>query len=178
VVAMLIVGAQLLHGSGVALTAGDRGLIDLAATLEQRFGVGIARLFLVGFFAAAFSSVLGVWHGVSLMFADFVSHMTDKVAAATETRSTSAAFRAYLLWLTFPPMLLLLWGRPFQLIVIYGVLGALFMPFLAFTLLWLLNSRHTPAGWRNGWTSNVGLVIAALLFAAISGNEIRQLIVW
>ena len=177
VVAMLIVGAELLHGSGVALTAGDRGLIDLAGLLEQRFGVGIARLFLVGFFAAAFSSVLGVWHGVSLMFADFVSHMRDRVVTSTETRSASVAFRAYLLWLTFPPMLLLLWGRPFQLIVIYGVLGALFMPFLAVTLLWLLNSRHTPDGWRNGWASNVGLVIAALLFAVISGNEIRLLLV-
>jgi len=176
VVAMLIVGAELLYGSGIGLTAGDRGLIDLAAILEQRFGVGVARLFLVGFLAAAYSSVLGVWHGVSLMFADFVEHVRGRLEASHDTRSTSVAFRAYLLWLTFPPMLLLLWGRPFQLVVIYGALGALFMPFLAVTLLWLLNSRHTPAEWRNGWISNVGLLIAALLFAVVSGNELTAII--
>src|SRR5690606_15630075 len=115
VVAMLVVGAELLHGSGVALTSGDRGLLDLAGVLEERFGHGVAVLFLVGFFAAAFSSVLGVWHGVSLMFADLVDHLRGRPSRPGAERSTSTAFRAYLLWLTFPPMLLLTLGRPFQL---------------------------------------------------------------
>ena len=176
VVAMLIVGAELLHGSGVALTSGDRGLVDLAGVLEARFGRGVAVLFLVGFFATAFSSVLGVWHGVSLLFADFVDHVRGRPALSVAERAASPAFRAYLLWLTFPPMVLLTLGRPFQLVLIYGALGALFMPFLAITLLWLLNSRHTPAEWRNGWTSNIGLTAAAGLFIIISGYEIWGLV--
>lgn len=59
-------------------------------------------------------------------------------------------YRAYLIWLTFPPMLLLLLGKPTGLIIAYGVLGALFMPFLGLTLLVLLNTKHTPKQWRNG----------------------------
>jgi Mn2+/Fe2+ NRAMP family transporter len=176
VVAMLIVGAELLHGSGVALTTGDRGLIDLAAVLESRFGRRVSVLFLVGFFAAAFSSVLGVWHGVSLMFADLVGHLRGRTAHTFAARSTSRAFRGYLLWLTFPPMFLLTLGRPFQLVLVYGALGALFMPFLAITLIWLLNSRHTPREWRSGWLSNTGLTVAALLFIAISGYELWGLL--
>jgi len=62
----------------------------------------------------------------------------------------------------------------------YGVLGALFMPFLAITLLVLLNKRrdgalpHTevPARWRNGWLSNSLLALCALLFVALSINEL------
>lgn len=172
VVAMLIVGAELLFGSGVKLTSGDRGLIDLAAVLEVRFGRGVSVLFLVGFFAAAFSSVLGVWHGVSLMFADLVDHLRGRPPQTMAVRSTGPAFRAYLIWLTFPPMLLLLIGRPFQLVLVYGALGALFMPFLAITLLWLLNSPRTPHAWRNGWLSNAGLAIAAALFIVISVYEV------
>jgi Mn2+/Fe2+ NRAMP family transporter len=172
VMAMLVIGAELLHGSGLVLTSGDRGLLDLATVIDARFGRGVATLFLVGFFAAAFSSTLGVWHGVSLLFADFVDHVRSRPAASVEARSTSPAFRAYLLWLTFPPMLLLTLGRPFQLVLIYGMLGALFMPFLALTLLWLLNSRHMPPQWRNGWASNIGLAGAALLFLVISGYEL------
>jgi Mn2+/Fe2+ NRAMP family transporter len=65
-------------------------------------------------------------------------------------------------------------------VITYGVLGALFMPFLAITLLVLLNKRrdgalpHTevPARWRNGWLSNSLLALCALLFVALSINEL------
>ncbi len=171
VVSMLIVGAELLYGTGIVLASGDRGLLDLADVLTTRFGPLVSTLFLVGFFAAAFSSVLGVWHGVSLLFADFVAHTRRDGVVPVGVRERSPAFRAYLLWLTFPPMLLFAFGRPFQLVLIYGALGAFFMPFLAITLLWLLNSTRTPREWRNGWASNVALGIAAALFAVISGYE-------
>lgn len=176
VVAMLVVGAELLFESDIALASGDSGLVDLAAVLESRFGRGVALLFLVGFFAAAFSSVLGVWNGVSLMFADLVDHLRSQPRSAASDRSTSPAFRAYVLWLTFPPMVLVTLGRPFQLVLAYGALGSLFMPFLALTLLWLLNSHRTPAEWRNGWASNAGLSLAAALFLAISINELIRLL--
>ncbi|MBA3999130.1 MAG: iron transporter, partial [Brevundimonas sp.] len=86
------------------------------------------------------------------------------------------AFRGYLLWLTFPPMMLLFLGRPFGLIVAYGVLGALFMPFLALTLMWLLNSERTPKAWRSGWLSNGMLAAAAALFCVLAGRELWGLV--
>ena len=78
VVAMLIVGAELLYSAGIALQGGDRGLLDLADVLRERFNPFIATMFLVGFWATSFSSLLGVWNGVSLMFSDFVSHVRGK----------------------------------------------------------------------------------------------------
>ncbi|MET8174190.1 Nramp family divalent metal transporter [Streptomyces clavifer] len=184
VVAMLIVGAELLHSSQIALTKGDRGLIDLGQVLEDRFGAGTAKLFLVGFFATSFSSLIGVWHGVSLMFADFVERIraargdSDTGKAGSETigrQERSTAFRAYLLWLTFPPMTLLWLDEPFGLVIGYGVLGAFFMPFLALTLLWLLNSERTPREWRNGWLSNGMLASAGLLFVVLCVQQVREL---
>src|SRR5690606_10746578 len=130
---------------------GDRGLLDLGAVLERRFGATVATLFLIGFAATTFSSLLGVWQGVSLLFADFVRsprvERAGRPAQDTEALETSTAFRAYVLWLTFPPMLLLLLGEPFALIIAYGAFGAFFMPFLALTLMWLLNSKAVPAQW-------------------------------
>ncbi len=172
VVAMLIVGAELLHASGTALQSGDRGLLDLGEVLQARFGRPVAVAFLIGFFATAFSSVIGVWQGVSLMFADFAAHAARRPDGVDGAGFRRRAFRAYALWLTFPPMALLFMDRPFALIVAYGVLGSLFMPFLAATLLWLLNSRHTPRRWRSGPVSNVLLAASALLFMVLAGREI------
>lgn len=186
VVAMLIVGAELLHATNIALGSGDEGLLDLSDVLEARFGAVTADLFLVGFFAAAFSSVVGVWHGVSLLFADFVERTRAARAQGTGgeppvlevargQRERSRPFRGYLLWLTFPPMGLLWLDKPFGLVVAYGVLGAFFMPFLAATLLWLLNSSRTPREWRNGPLSNVMLGAAGLLFVVLCVQQVREL---
>lgn len=172
VIAMLIVGAELLHASGIALARGDRGLLDLDEVLRERFGDVVGVMFLVGFFAASFSSLIGVWHGVSLMFADFFAHLRGRADDASSKGEGSPAFRAYLLWLTFPPMALLFMDRPFGLIVAYGALGALFMPFLALTLIWLLNSPRIPAGWRSGRLSNAMLIAGGLLFCVLAGREL------
>ncbi|MET9862422.1 Nramp family divalent metal transporter [Streptomyces smyrnaeus] len=184
VVAMLIVGAELLHSSHLALASGDKGLLDLDKILEKRFGSSTSTLFLVGFFAASFSSLVGVWHGVSLMFADFVERVKAARGLTAETgvapltrgeRERSTPFRGYLLWLTFPPMTLLWLDQPFALVVAYGVLGAFFMPFLAATLLWLLNSDRTPPEWRNGKLSNLLLAASCVLFLILCVEQVRDL---
>ncbi|MER6463782.1 Nramp family divalent metal transporter [Streptomyces sp. NPDC001228] len=186
VIAMLFVGAELLHSSGIALAGGDKGLLSLSDVLADRYGTATAKLFLVGFFATAITSLIGAWHGVSLMFADF----TVKARARRAGGSTagggeqevpggalekSGPFRAYLLWLTFPPMTLLFLNEPFGLVIVYGVVGALFMPFLALTLVWLLNSSRTPARWRNGTLSNATLTGAGLLFVVLCVHQLRDL---
>lgn len=206
VIAMLFVGAEILHSSNVAIASGDKGLIQLGDILEDEYGTATAKFFLIGFFATSFTSLIGVWHGVSLMFADFVERFrkdrsASKTAHATPTPDPTPAstpartpaptptpasgeevasgahekswpFRAYLLWLTFPPMILLFEGQPFRLIILYGVLGAAFLPFLALTLVWLLNSSRTPPEWRNGLLSNAMLTIAGLLFVVLCVKQI------
>ncbi len=173
VVSMLIVGAELLYTAQISLSSGDRGLLDLSDVLEQRFGKTIAVVFLIGFLSTTFSSILGVWHGVSLLFADFVRNL--KSTPDHQHLETTKAFRFYVLWLTFPPMLLLSLGQPFALIIAYGAFGAFFMPFLALTLLWLLNSSAMPAAWRSGWLSNSMLVLASALFVILCVHQIWSL---
>ncbi len=174
VVAMLIVGAELLHSANIAIATGSRGLLDLAEVLEQRYGSHWSVVFLLGFWSSSFSSLLGVWHGVSLMFADFLAHQlhADSVTAPSSSRQHA---RYYMLWLTFPSMSLLFMDRPFLLIIGYGVLGALFMPFLAATLLVLLNRSTLPSDWRNGWLSNGLMMLTCGIFAALGVQQLAKL---
>ncbi|MFC8801372.1 Nramp family divalent metal transporter [Promicromonospora sp. NPDC057138] len=172
VVSMLVVGAELLYSAGLAVADGEEGLIDLADVLAQRYGAFMAPLFLVGFFAATFSSVIGVWHGVSLMFADFVATMRNLPGDDRRRGAGGTYYRAYILWLTFPPMALLFLDKPILLVVVYGALGSLFMPFLALTLLILMNSKAVPRQWRNRWWVNVILALVAAMFLFLGGNEL------
>ncbi|WP_115684447.1 Nramp family divalent metal transporter [Corynebacterium senegalense] len=176
VAAMLVIGADLLYSANIAVSQGDRGLLDLADVLEQRYGPTMAKVFLFGFWAAAFSSVLGVWNGVSLMFADFVGHAKHLPADHADIHVGGRYYRWYLLWLTFPPMLLFFLGKPTALVIAYGVLGALFMPFLGLTLLLLLNSRHTPKRWRNGWVANTLMALISAAFVYICATELWKLL--
>lgn len=167
VIAMLIVGVEVVQAAGVALSSGDQGLLDLDVVLRERYGDVVGVAFLVGFWAAGFSSVLGVWNGVSLMFADFMGNITGKGSDHPDSRLNGKWFRVYLLWLTFPPMLLLFLDQPIFLVLLYGFLGALFMPFLALTLIPILNSDRVPRTFRNRWYTNLALVVTAVLFVAL-----------
>ncbi|QFU90441.1 Nramp family divalent metal transporter [Amycolatopsis sp. YIM 10] len=182
VVAMLIVGSTILFGQ--KLTQSDSGLLILGNELGERYGQWARILFLVGFLAVTTTSLLGVWNGVSLLFADWTrtirlphGRKAELVTAevpgedkgeTTAYRATavekSLPFRGYLLWLTFPPMILLFLDKPFGLTLVYGVLGSVFMPFLAITLMLLLNSKRVERDGRSGWLSNGLLGAASALF--------------
>ena len=176
VLATLVVGAELLYSTSVAIESGDQGLADLSVVLQDRYGQWAGKVFLVGFWAAAMSSLVGVWNGVSLMFADFMANVTGGDSDDADARAGGRWYKAYILWLTFPPMVMLFLGEPVWLILAYGVLGAFFMPFLAVTLLWLLNSDRTPREWRNKLHSNVLMVLCAAAFLALCVNEVRKAI--
>ncbi|MEJ2869144.1 Nramp family divalent metal transporter [Actinomycetospora sp. OC33-EN08] len=191
VVAMLIVGSTLLLGQD--LTESDRGLLTLGEVLGADYGQWARILFLVGFLAVTTSSLLGVWNGVSLLFADTLRTLRLPHGKAADTVGSEAAvegeegergayeaatverswaFRGYLLWLTVPPMVLLFIDRPFALTLVYGVLGSVFMPFLAITLMLLLNSSRVAAGGRSGWLSNVLLGASSVLFLALLVTDV------
>ena len=172
VVATLIVGAELLYSAKIAVATGDEGMLDLSHVLEDRYGAAAGTVFLVGFWSAAMSSLVGVWNGVSLMFADFVGHVRGLGADHPDSRAGGKYYKAYVLWLTLPPIALIFLGQPIYLILAYGVLGAFFMPFLAVTLLWILNTDRVPPEWRNKLPSNIALVLCALAFGALAVNQI------
>lgn len=172
VIAMLIVGAEVVRSAGVSLSAGDEGLLDLSTVLRDEYGDVVGIGFLVGFWAASFSSIIGVWNGVSLMFADFWGNIRGKESGHPDTRVGGKYFRFYVLWLTFPPMILFALGQPIGLILAYGVLGSLFMPFLAVTLLGLLNGKRIPKKYANKLHTNIALAVVALLFIVLGINQL------
>jgi Mn2+/Fe2+ NRAMP family transporter len=191
VVAMLVVGSGILFGEDI--TSGDSGLLTLGERLGAQYGEWSRIVFLIGFFAVSATSLLGVWNGVSLLFADWtriirLPHGARASVGADRTTASgtgapehgyeaavaerSPAFRGYMVWLTLPPMTLLFFDRPFAVTLVYGVLGAAFMPFLGGTLLLLLNSKRVAADWRSGWLSNLFLSLAALLFIVLFGADL------
>lgn len=176
VTATLIVGAELLYSANIAVSNGDKGLLDLSNVLADRYGYWAGKVFLVGFWAAAMSSLIGVWNGVSMMFADFLGDLLKRDADDPDRLAGGKFYRAYILWLTIPPMPMMFLGRPQELILAYGVLGSFFMPFLAITLMWLLNSDRVPREWRNGPLTNVLLGLTTLAFVALGVNELFKAI--
>ena len=69
-------------------------------------------------------------------------------------------------------MALLLIGRPFALTLVYGVLGSFFMPFLAVTLLLLLNTSMVAREARSRWLSNAVLGTSSVLFAVLLVTDV------
>jgi hypothetical protein len=131
-------------------------------------------LFLIGFWAAATSSITGAWNGGAYLFGDLVRTLRRVPEDEEGERYLSEKgpyFRAFLVWITFPPLLLLTFDEPVAIVIIYASLGALFMPFLAITLLWLLNLR-VPREFRSGLLSNLILGVSVLIFLYVSAQEI------
>jgi Mn2+/Fe2+ NRAMP family transporter len=171
--AMVIIGTTMLYGTGTRISD-EQGLVALSDPLAERFGVVAKWLFLIGFWSAVTSSILGAWNGAAYLFADYV-RTVRRVPDSEADRylsEKSPYFRGFLVWITFPPMVLLFFGQPVLLVVIYAALGALFMPFLAATLLWLLNSERVGREYRNRIVPNIVMVLALLVFAALAVQEI------
>lgn len=173
--ASLIIGAQFLAAQGVSIR-GDQGLITLANLLGEEFGTPMRWMFLIAFWSAAYTSLLGVWNGVPYLFADFIKTIRKKKEEGIQYVSEKEpAYRFYLAWLTFPPMILFYFGKPVELIIIYGALGALFMPFLAVSLLLLLNSQKVTDAYRNRLTANLVLTGCLILFAFLGAQELMDI---
>jgi Mn2+/Fe2+ NRAMP family transporter len=173
VFAMMVVGTEFLFGTGQSID-GNEGLATLADPFGERFGSAARWLFLVGFFATTFSSVVGAWNGLSFLFADWVrvARGIPDEQAEEHTKISSPAFRAFLAWVAFPPMLLLLFDQPIFLVIVYAALGALAMPFLVIVLLFLLNSGKVDAAFRNRIFANALYSVILLMFLILGGNEI------
>jgi Mn2+/Fe2+ NRAMP family transporter len=148
--------------------------LEIADRIGDTVGSYGRWIFLIGFWGAVFTSMLGVWQGVPYIFADTIDVLRARSSKAVET--TSPFYKAYLLFIALPPMVMLLIQRPVWIVLIYSIAGAVFMPFLAITLL-ILNNRSSLVGMsRNGWAVNLALALAVALFAYLFVGEIIDLL--
>lgn len=145
---------------------GSKMILAVADHLETRVGEYGSWLFLAGFWGAVFSSMIGVWDGIPYLFTDFVYASRRKtVAVEVDSYAKTPYYRAYLLYLAIPPMLLLPLGKPVWIVVMYSVAGAFFMPFLAVLLIYMNNRRDWLKTFRNGYIMNAVLLVSILLFS-------------
>lgn len=165
--ALMVIAA----GARPAVVQGSALALELAAQLGGVAGPAGRWIFLVGFWGAVFTSMLGVWQGVPYLFADFVRLWRGR-PATEPVDARSPFYRGYLFFIAVPPMVLLLASRPVWIVLVYTVAGAFFMPFLAATLLYLNNRRDRVGPLRNGRLANTLLALALLLFAYLCYTEV------
>ena len=177
--AMLLLAAAVLGGRGAGMPEGSAGLVALGEAIRSAVATGTAGgagraaglVFLIGVWAAVATSTLGVWQGVPYLFGDFLAVLRRETADTVST--TGLPYRAYLLYLALPPMVLLFIDRPVWVIRLYTMTSGLFMPFLAGSLLWLTTRRRLVGSLTVGRLAAAGLVAALCLFVALG---VRQLL--
>ncbi|MEZ4699884.1 MAG: Nramp family divalent metal transporter [Rhodothermales bacterium] len=123
-------------------------------------------LFLVGAWAAMFSSMLGVWQSTPYLFADYL-RITRPGPGRDRVDIRSTPYRAYLVGIATIPMVGLFYN--FELVQkLNAVYGALVMPMLALTL-FLLNRKPGWMGVHRNRPLTTLILIGTLLFFAFIG---------
>jgi len=157
--AMIFLATQI-DWTGQILDEGPRLCLLLADRIGQEIGPLGRAVFLIGFWGAAFSSVLGVWHGVPFLFDDWLGLWRRRARAGQR----GTPYRSWAVYLTIASISALVIQRPVWLVFAYTVVGSLFFPFVVSTLLWLNNSTRVVRAARNGLAINAVLSAALLLY--------------
>jgi Mn2+/Fe2+ NRAMP family transporter len=171
---IMVIANQAFYLAGVTITDAQAvpKMAEVLGTLLGTFGVYAYSL---GFWAAVFASLLGVWQSVPYLYADFYGVIKRmSVAERREvTQVTSTPYRVALAFISLIPIPFAFTGRPIVVIITYTIVGSLFVPFLAATLLYLNNRvPWTAAVPRNHWTTNVILIAILALFAVVGAQEV------
>jgi Mn2+/Fe2+ NRAMP family transporter len=171
---MLTIGNSLepMEGSGATL------MVTISRQLETTFGTAGTLVkwgFLVGAWAAVFTSLLGVWQSIPYLFADLWQQMRNGTGRRVQVDRHSLPYVAYLYAMALVPIIGLI-GVNFQAMMkVYAVVGALFIPMLVGVLL-LLNGRARLIGerYKNSWPTTAVLIGALVLFVLAGAMEVRD----
>lgn len=176
-IAIMLIASRAFHGSAEAITEED-GVSRMAAQLGELIGPAGRWIYSVGFWAAVVASLFGVWQSVPSMAADCYS-LLRRMPAAERTKNvqmTSPVYRIFLGFMAAAAVPFAFTERPLFVIVAFTVIGSLFIPFLAATLLYL-NHRvpfSKPLHPNRPLTTAV-LVLVLLAFLAVGILEIAAL---
>ncbi len=173
-ISIMLIANDAFFVPGVALRDAE-AVPKMAAALGTRLGAFGSFAFSAGFWAAVFASLLGVWQSVPYLYADFYG-ILKKMSPAERlavVKVTSTPYRIALAFITLVPLPFAFTGRPISVIVIYTIVGSLFVPFLAATLLYLNNRvKWTEPVPHNSWYTNLLLGAILLLFAIVGAQEV------
>jgi Mn2+/Fe2+ NRAMP family transporter len=171
---IMLIANDAFFTAGVTLTNSE-AVPRMAAALGNVLGTFGRIAFSVGFWAAVFASLLGVWQSVPYLYADFygiVSKMppAERLAAV---KVTSTPYRLALAFISLVPIPFAFTGQPIQVVITYTIVSSLFVPFVAATLLYLNNrvkwSEPVP---HNSMITNLLLIGILVLFAVVGYQEV------
>ena len=173
---VMLIANEAFFVSGTRLSDAQAvpGMAEMLGRILGRFG---SVAYSVGFWAAVFASLLGVWQSVPYLYADLYSIVKKLPEAARieATQITSMPYRLALLFITLVPLPFAFMRRPIVIIVTYTIVGSLFVPFLAATLLYMNNRvRWASPVPRNHWTTNAVLLLVLGLFVLIGAQEVMN----
>jgi hypothetical protein len=160
----------------VDVSKGNELVLALGRTIGDQLGAWVGLLFKLAFWGAVFSSLLGVWQGVPYLFADVYQLLIKGREAGQLPSSNDPSYKGGLLFLTFIPLPMLWLEEPVWTVVLYTVLGALFMPVMIGSLLVLNQKPGLPEPYRNGWKSILFLSIGLGIFLYLGVRELFGLI--
>ncbi len=167
-VCVMIVAAALIHPVGGQIS-GKQGIIYLAQTMSSVLGPLGFWSFMIGFWAAIFSSLMSFYQAIPYLFCDAIRLVKKKTGKAAEkiVSMKSAYYKGYVIYCFLPPMLLLFLDKPVFLILLYTVMGAFFMPFLALMLL-IIGNDNKLGKLKNQLYHNFVLVLVFVVMIIVS----------
>lgn len=168
--AIMIVAA----GTKPEVIQGNLMVLELANKMGEVTGDAGKWIFLIGFWGAVFSSMIGVWHGIPYLFADFVQLKFKRGKLEQSALAQSKFYKYYVIYLAVPPIILLFMGKPVWIVILYAVAGAFFMPFLAITLLYLNNRYQWLKQYKNSIYTKIILIFSLIIFAYLMLNELLK----
>ena len=171
---IMLIANDAFFTAGVTLRDAE-AVPRMAAALGNVLGPFGRIAFSVGFWAAVFASLLGVWQSVPYLYADFygiVKKMSPE-ARREVVKVTSTPYRLALAFISLVPIPFAFTGRPIQIVITYTIVSSLFVPFVAATLLYLNNRvKWTEPVPHNSWITNLLLIAILALFAIVGAQEV------
>ena len=177
-ISVMLISNRVFYAAGVAIS--DREAVSrMAGALAALVGSAGFYIYSLGFWAAVLASLTGVWQTIPSVFADCFCLLrqvpTDLRKAAI--RPGSRSYRGALLFMALASVPFAFLGSPLVIVVAFTILGSIFIPFLAGTLLYLNNRvAFAPPLGRNRLATNIVLGLIVVLFASVGAVEITELL--
>jgi Mn2+/Fe2+ NRAMP family transporter len=175
-ISIMMIASRAFHAVGVPLTD-SQAVPRMAEMLGSIVGPVGFYVYSIGFWAAVFASLLGVWQSVPYLYADFYALWKRATPSERDriTRVKSTPYRIGLAFISLAPLPFAFLGRPIFIIVGFTIVGSFFLPFLAATLLWLDRKvSWTGAVPRNSRVTTALLALILVLFVVIGAREAMQ----
>jgi len=142
-VTLFVASASVLHPQGIEV----KTAFDLARPLKPVLGGYAHGIFLAGFWAAVFSTIMPTYLAAGYFIADKMKW----TISVRDPRVKGVVFLGCLISLVGP----LVKGSFLILLVVMLALGLCGTPLVVFILLFLLNQKQWAKGHRNGWLLNL-----------------------